>query len=179
MQGHDDRGRHRRALAGSRPAIPSLLPLGSVIRVDAPVERYSGIWTVMDTGPEVKGREVDLYVWSCNDALAFGRRSVRVTILRLGWDPQQSAPGATDPLFRQRERARPAPAAEPPPDAPPAPLLEAEPTSPLTTPGLPPEPPPAATPASPTTPATRALLTTRQVPCVPRMRSCTAENVCE
>ena len=44
----------------------------------------------------MKGRELDLYIWSCNEALAFGRRSVQVTILRLGWDPQNSAPSAVD-----------------------------------------------------------------------------------
>jgi len=111
---------------GMAAADPALLPIGSVIRVDGPVEQHSGIWTVMDTGPQVKGREIDLYMWSCYDALAFGRRSVRVTILRLGWDPQQSAPGPIDQLFRRREQRRlvtpeespetaPTPAPVPPP----------------------------------------------------------------
>ena len=107
---------------GMAAADPALLPIGSVIRVDAPVEQHSGIWTVMDTGPEVKGREIDLYMWSCYDALAFGRRTVRVTILRLGWDPQQSAPGPTEQLFRRREQRRPVtpePSQAPPPQAPP------------------------------------------------------------
>ena len=95
-------------------ADPALLPLGSVIRVETQDDRYSGIWTVMDTGPEVRGREIDLYVWSCHEALAFGRRDVRVTILRLGWDPQQSAPAAAERLFRRREQIRPVtPAPEP------------------------------------------------------------------
>jgi 3D (Asp-Asp-Asp) domain-containing protein len=107
---------------GMAAADPALLPLGSVIRVDAPVEAHSGIWTVMDTGPEVKGREIDLYMWSCHEALAFGRRGVRVTILRLGWDPQQSAPGPIDQLFRRREQRRlvtpPAPVEATPPAPP-------------------------------------------------------------
>jgi 3D (Asp-Asp-Asp) domain-containing protein len=106
--------------SGMAAADPALLPLGSVIRVDAPLEQYSGIWTVMDTGPEVKGREIDLYTWSCTDALAFGRRAVRVTILRLGWDPQQSAPGTIEQLFRRREQRRPVTPAEPSPAPPPA-----------------------------------------------------------
>lgn len=108
---------------GMAAADPALLPLGSVIRVETPIGAHSGIWTVMDTGPEVKGRELDLYMWSCTEALAFGRRAVRVTILRLGWDPRQSAPGPIDQRFRRREQARPGlpPAAEPPaaPAAPP------------------------------------------------------------
>ena len=103
---------------GMAAADPVLLPIGSVIRVDGPIEQHSGIWTVMDTGPEVKGREIDLYMWSCYDALAFGRRSVRVTILRLGWDPQQSAPGPIEQLFHRREQRRPV---TPEPATPPAP----------------------------------------------------------
>ena len=106
---------------GMAAADPALLPLGSVLRVESPVEAHSGIWTVMDTGPEVKGRELDLYMWSCTDALAFGRRAVRVTILRLGWDPQQSAPGPIEQLFKRREQRRletPPPAADAPPPPP-------------------------------------------------------------
>jgi 3D (Asp-Asp-Asp) domain-containing protein len=108
---------------GIAAADPALLPLGSVIRVEAPLDQYSGVWTVMDTGPEVKGREIDLYTWSCHDALAFGRRAVRVTILRLGWDPQQSAPGPIDQLFRRREQRR----LVTPTEAPPAPVPAAPP----------------------------------------------------
>jgi 3D (Asp-Asp-Asp) domain-containing protein len=139
--------------AGIAAADPSLLPLGSVVRVDAPIERYSGIWTVMDTGPEVKGREIDLYVWSCHDALAFGRRGVRVTILRLGWDPQQSAPGGLDLRFRRREAARPAPPAEPPPaessrDAAPDPPDGSEAATPVAPSTPPPTPPPPPAPPS-------------------------------
>lgn len=107
---------------GIAAADPALLPLGSVVRVDTEDDRHSGIWTVLDTGPEVKGRELDLYIWNCTEALAFGRQTVQVTILRLGWDPQNSAPTVVEQLFRRRERARPAPApATPAPAAPSAP----------------------------------------------------------
>ena len=77
---------------GIAAADPGLLPVGTVVRVDMPNSRYSGIWTVMDTGPAVQGRLIDLYLWSCHEALAFGRRPVRLTVLRLGWSPQMSAP---------------------------------------------------------------------------------------
>lgn len=110
---------------GMAAADPALLPLGTVLRVESPTGRHSGIWTVMDTGPEVKGRELDLYMWSCHEALAFGRRAVRVTILRLGWDPQNSAPSTIEQLFRRRESARPA---EPMP-SPPAPAQDPLPPS--------------------------------------------------
>lgn len=102
---------------GVAAADPTLLPLGSVIAVETDDGAHSGIWTVLDTGPEIKGRELDLYVWSCTEALAFGRRPVRATILRLGWDPRRSAPAPLERLFRQRERAA-APAPDPEPAGP-------------------------------------------------------------
>ena len=91
---------------GIAAADPTLLPVGSVIRVDTPDARYDGIWTVMDTGPAVQGRTIDLYMWSCHDALKFGRRPVHVNVMRLGWNPQNSEPGIVNVLFRQRERDR-------------------------------------------------------------------------
>jgi hypothetical protein len=57
----------------------------------------------MDTGPAVQGRIVDLYLWSCHEALRFGRRPVQLAVLRLGWNPENSAPGRVGTLFRQRE----------------------------------------------------------------------------
>lgn len=119
---------------GIAAADPTLLPLGSVVQVETTDGRYSGIWTVLDTGPEIQGRELDLYLWNCTEALAFGRQSIRVTILRLGWDPAQSAPGPVELLFRRRERARPpqpaAPAPATPAPAPPAPPATAPSTGP-------------------------------------------------
>jgi 3D (Asp-Asp-Asp) domain-containing protein len=100
---------------GIAAADPGLLPVGTVVRVDMPNSRYSGIWTVMDTGPAVQGRLIDLYLWSCHEALAFGRRPVRLTVLRLGWSPQMSAPSLIDRVLRQRETPA-APPAEPVPD---------------------------------------------------------------
>ena len=44
----------------------------------------------MDTGPAVNGRHLDIYMWSCNEALALGRRDALVTVLRLGWNPKNS-----------------------------------------------------------------------------------------
>ena len=88
-------------LSGVAAADPKLLPLGSIVEIDSPDSRYDGIYSVLDTGPAVKGREVDLYMWSCHDALRFGRRSVRITVLRLGWNPKATAPGFMDRLFRR------------------------------------------------------------------------------
>ena len=88
---------------GIAAADPAILPVGSVVRLETPNARYSGVWTVMDTGPAVRGRSVDLYLWSCKEALQFGRRKVRLTVLRLGWSPENSIPGMVDTLFRKRE----------------------------------------------------------------------------
>ena len=58
----------------------------------------------MDTGPKVQGRHVDVYLWSCHEALQVGRRPMRLTVLRLGWNPQNSEPSLIDRLFRAREQ---------------------------------------------------------------------------
>ena len=82
---------------------PELLPIGSVIRIHELGEKYDGIYTVMDTGPKVQGRHVDVYLWSCNEALQMGRRPMKLSVLRLGWNPTHSKPSLVQRLFRQRE----------------------------------------------------------------------------
>jgi 3D (Asp-Asp-Asp) domain-containing protein len=94
---------------GIAAADPDLLPVGSVIQVERLEDRYNGIYTVMDTGPAVQGRHIDIYIWSCNEALALGRRPARITVLRLGWNPRASTPRLVDRLFRQREATQTAP----------------------------------------------------------------------
>lgn len=76
--------------AGIAAADPQLLPEGSVVQVDGVADRYRGIYTVMDTGPKVIGRHVDLYMWSCIEATTFGRRPIGITVLRLGWNPRNT-----------------------------------------------------------------------------------------
>ena len=80
-----------RVRAGMAAADPQLLPLGSIIRIEGVPPKYEGIYTVLDTGPEVQGRDIDIYMWSCFEALDFGRRKAAITVLRLGWDPNASA----------------------------------------------------------------------------------------
>lgn len=128
--------------SGATAADPALLPAGSVVQLDFKDDKYDGIYTVLDTGPEVQGREIDLYMWSCNEALRFGRRPVRMTVLRLGWNPHATTRG-----FFDRFRARPAEA--PPADAPPAaaPAETTVPTPPASQPA--PAAPAVATPGTP------------------------------
>ncbi len=91
---------------GIAAADPDLLPVGSVIQVERLGDRYNGIYTIMDTGPKVQGRHIDIYMWSCNEALELGRRAAGITVLRLGWNPRASTPRLVDRLFRQREASQ-------------------------------------------------------------------------
>ena len=77
--------------AGIAAGDPKLLPEGSVIEVDGVPDRLKGIYTVLDTGPKIQGRRIDLYMWSCYEALDFGRRPITLTVLRLGWNPKNTA----------------------------------------------------------------------------------------
>jgi 3D (Asp-Asp-Asp) domain-containing protein len=63
-------------------ADPRLLPFGTVIRVTGQSKAYRGNYTVMDTGPRIRGRRLDVYIADCAQAVRFGRRSVGVTVLR-------------------------------------------------------------------------------------------------
>ncbi len=99
---------------GIAAADPSLLPVGSVVSVTVPDAKYSGVYTIMDTGPEIQGRDLDLYFSDCEDAINFGRKNAIVTVVRLGWNPKASTPGLIDRLFRRRDFDR----ASKPPDIP-------------------------------------------------------------
>src|SRR5687767_3965173 len=93
--------------SGIAAADPDLLPVGSVVQIDKLPDRYNGVYTVMDTGPKVHGRHLDIYIWSCDEALQLGRRSMVITVLRMGWNPKNSSPKLVDRLFRQREAVLP------------------------------------------------------------------------
>lgn len=88
--------------SGVAASDPALLPVGSVVDIDAGDARYNGIYTVMDTGPGVQGRLVDLYMWNCNEALQFGRRTIHLNVLRLGWNPHATTQTFFDRLFKMR-----------------------------------------------------------------------------
>ena len=79
--------------------------------------KYNGVYTVMDTGPAVRGRLVDIYIWSCYEALDFGRKRVHIVVLRLGWNPSASTP-LIESLFHRRTPASPSPEPTPVPAPP-------------------------------------------------------------
>jgi len=94
-------------------ALP--ISLGTVVELDYKEDKYDGIYTVLDTGPAVQGRHIDIYMWSCNEALAFGRRPAHLNVLRLGWSPRSTTPSFLDRFFKRSEPlplpARPLPQA--------------------------------------------------------------------
>ena len=64
---------------GMIAADPSVLPLGTVVHLRA--GRYTGTYTVMDTGGLIKGRLVDVYVPTYREALEFGRQRVKIKVI--------------------------------------------------------------------------------------------------
>lgn len=68
-------------------ADPDILPFGTKIQVrDA--GRYSGVYVVHDSGPKVKGREIDIFIDNPAEAKKFGKKPVRVRVLEL---PKENA----------------------------------------------------------------------------------------
>jgi 3D (Asp-Asp-Asp) domain-containing protein len=63
-------------------ADPSLLPLGSRVRLEHP--GYSGEYLVADTGGAIRGRRIDIWTPSTSEAMRFGRRTVKLTVLSYG-----------------------------------------------------------------------------------------------
>ena len=93
------------ARSGVAAADVELLPVGSVVDIDGLSRKYDGVYTILDTGPSVQGRQVDVYMWSCNEALDFGRRLIHLTVLRLGWNPRATTPSFLDHFVKRPELA--------------------------------------------------------------------------
>src|SRR5436309_69948 len=61
-------------------ADPGFLPMGTRIRVTG-AGRYSGIYTITDTGSKIQGRRIDLRLPTPAAARKFGRKRVRIQVL--------------------------------------------------------------------------------------------------
>lgn len=60
-----------------------LVPLGAKVRLRCPsMPDYDGIYTAEDTGGNITGRRVDVFVDSRGEAINFGRRTVLVEVLK-------------------------------------------------------------------------------------------------
>jgi 3D (Asp-Asp-Asp) domain-containing protein len=75
---------------GTVAADRNILPLNSRIRIFG-AGKYSGDYTVEDTGGKVDGHHIDVYMPSRAEAKKFGRQRVKVVILHFG-DDEASAP---------------------------------------------------------------------------------------
>lgn len=60
-------------------ADPRVLPLGSRVRLEAGA--WSGEYLVADTGGAIRGRKIDIWTPSTREAIRFGRRKVKLTVL--------------------------------------------------------------------------------------------------
>jgi len=104
------RGRTASGRAVSRGLIaadPSILPLGSRVRLEA--GSWSGEYLVADTGGAVRGHRIDIWTPTAREAMQFGRRMVKLTVLEFGGRRARSG------LLRARS-ANPAIPATPQPD---------------------------------------------------------------
>jgi 3D (Asp-Asp-Asp) domain-containing protein len=72
-----------RIAPGHVAADPKIIPLGSMIYVDSPL--MGGIYQVRDTGDLVKGNIIDIFIPSYERCKEFGRRIVKVQVLRYGF----------------------------------------------------------------------------------------------
>ena len=69
------------ATTGMIAADPRVLPIGSRVKIEA--GSYSGEYLVADTGGAVKGKRIDIWTPSSREAMRFGRRKVKLTVLHL------------------------------------------------------------------------------------------------
>ena len=60
-------------------ADPRVLPLGARVRLET--GGYSGEYLVADTGRLIKGKRIDIWIPSSREAMKFGRRKVKLTVL--------------------------------------------------------------------------------------------------
>ena len=79
----------RPASRGLIAADPSVLPLGTRVRLEA--GSFSGEYVVGDTGGSVRGHRIDIWTPTANEALRFGRRAVKLTVLSFGGKRAKSA----------------------------------------------------------------------------------------
>ena len=70
-----------KARRGVIAADPRILPMGTKVRVTGAGE-YSGHYVVEDTGRGIKGREIDLFIPSHREAKRFGRKDVKVKVVK-------------------------------------------------------------------------------------------------
>ena len=84
----------RNVARGLIAADRRVLPLGSRVRIEA--GNYTGEYLVADTGGLVRGRKIDIWMPNSGEAMRFGRRMVKLTVL--------SRPGRKSTTAARRRR---------------------------------------------------------------------------
>ena len=64
-------------------ADPDVLPIGSRIKIKH-AGRYSGEYVVADTGRKIEGRRLDIYMPNTEKCLKFGKKQVKVRVIKVG-----------------------------------------------------------------------------------------------
>jgi 3D (Asp-Asp-Asp) domain-containing protein len=88
------RGRTASGMPVTRGLIAAdrrVLPIGTRVRIEA--GSYSGEYLVADTGGAVRGRKIDIWVPNTGEAMKFGRRPIKLTVLTRT-RPRTTAPRA-------------------------------------------------------------------------------------
>lgn len=75
-------------------ADPDLIPIGSRIKIKG-AGRYSGEYVVADTGRNIQGRRIDIYMPSERSCIHFGRKRIKVKVIQLGDGTKHSTEVAT------------------------------------------------------------------------------------
>jgi len=70
-------------------ADPRVLPIGTRVRLEA--GPWTGEYLVADTGGAIRGRKIDIWTPSSREAMQFGRRAVKLTVLSLPGSRAKSA----------------------------------------------------------------------------------------
>ena len=84
--GHPDYGRTASGEMVRRGIVAvdtDVIPMHSLIRIEGAGD-LSGVYEVKDTGGAIKGIRVDIYVPTKHEAYKFGKRDIKVFILREG-----------------------------------------------------------------------------------------------
>lgn len=89
LHGRTATGQHTRR--GIIAADRRVLPMGTRVRLSAGSQ--SGEYVVADTGGVIRGNKIDIWVPSNGEAMRFGRRNVKLTVLQ--YPRGNSAGGAT------------------------------------------------------------------------------------
>jgi 3D (Asp-Asp-Asp) domain-containing protein len=77
LRGKTASGQH--VTRGLIAADPRVLPIGTRVRVEA--GPWTGEYLVADTGGAIRGRKIDIWTPSSREAMQFGRRAVKLTVL--------------------------------------------------------------------------------------------------